>query len=189
MPGLLHEARYDLAAGRGLADALCEVFGPHVERIQVAGSVRRQKPDVGDVELLYIPKDDPIGGDPLHRFIQERIADGVFAYRLNVKGSRVYGPLNKLLVHRQTGIPVDVFATDKENWGMALFVRTGPAEWNIRAMESFRELRMRGHAYGGVTLLGPRGHEGSERREVTCPDEETVFRLLGWAWVEPKDRA
>jgi DNA polymerase/3'-5' exonuclease PolX len=63
---------------------------------------------------------------------------------------------------------------------MALFVRTGPAEWNVRAMQRFIELGLRGHAYGGVTM--PSGYE------VGCPTEEAVFALLEWQFVEPKDR-
>ena len=39
---------------------------------------------------------------------------------------------------------------------------------------------MEGHAYGGVT--GPDGEE------IACPEEEVVFRLLGWPWSPPELR-
>ena len=63
---------------------------------------------------------------------------------------------------------------------MSLFVRAGPAAWNKRAFGHFLELGRQGHAYGGVTM--------EDRRELHCPDEETVFQLLGWDWVAPEDR-
>ena len=47
-------------------------------------------------------------------------------------------------------------------------------------MARFLELGMKGHAYGGVT--------DSQGNEVDCPDEATVFRLLGWPWIPPEER-
>ena len=49
-----------------------------------------------------------------------------------------------------------------------------------RMMARFLELGMKGHAYGGVT--------DSQGNEVDCPDEATVFRLLGWPWIPPEQR-
>ena len=60
-------------------------------------------------------------------------------------------------------------------------VRTGPKDFNVRMMARFRELGMRGPAYGGVT--------DQEGNEIECPDEETVFRLLGWSWMPPERRS
>jgi len=101
------------------------------------------------------------------------------AMRLNKRGSRTYGPKNKLMVHLPSGMAVDIFSSTEENWGMALFVRTGPKEWNIRAMSRLRELGMQGHAYGGISRSDS---------ELNCPDEETVFRYLGWSYVPPEER-
>ena len=39
-----------------VARELCEALKPHCERLIVAGSLRRGKQEVGDVEILYIPK-------------------------------------------------------------------------------------------------------------------------------------
>ena len=72
------------------------------------------------------------------------------------------------MVHVPSGIPIDVFSTSAQNWGMSAVVRTGPKEFNIRLMQRFRQLGMTGHAYGGVT-----GRDGI----IECPDEETVFRI------------
>ena len=80
-----------------------------------------------------------------------------------------------------SGIPVDVFSSSTNNWGMSLVVRTGSKDFNVRMMARFRELGMRGHAYGGVT--------DQEGNEIECPDEETVFRLLGWSWMPPERRS
>ena len=91
--------------------------------------------------------------------------------------------------HRLVGIPDrKLHYLGAKNWGMAMVVRTGPADFNIRLMATFRQNGMRGHAYGGVTKLGPHGQEGSGRVEVDCPDERTVFDLLDWPYREPWER-
>ena len=90
------------------------------------------------------------------------------------------GPKNKHLIHVPSGIRLDVFTTDAANWGMAMFVRTGPAEWNIRAMSRFQALGMKGHAYGGVTDF--------DGAEIECRDEATVFQLLQWRYTPPEGR-
>ena len=183
-------ARHALAAARSVAGELVQLLDPYCERLKVAGSVRRGRSTVHDVELLAIPKVArrlDLFGDvaeelsELDVYLDSLIDCGSLLHkRPNRLGRYTYGPLNKLLVHVPTGIPVDIFSTTAENWGMALLVRTGPAQFNIRVMSRFRELGLRGHAYGGVT--DRTGHE------LACPDEATVFELLGWAFVESADR-
>jgi len=167
-----------LEKAKVITENLKSLLVPVCEKIEVAGSIRRQKPEVGDIELLCIPR-YVAGVDQLDREIGALLVQGTLGFRLNKRGSRVYGPKNKLLVHIN-GIAVDIFSSTEANWGMALFVRTGPKEWNIRAMSRFRELGMQGHAYGGISA--------ADGKEISCPDEETVFRYLGWRYVPPEER-
>ena len=49
------------------------------------------------------------------------------------------------VAHRNCGcaiIPMDISSVTRENWGMALLVRTGPAEYVKQIMDRFRELGM-----------------------------------------------
>lgn len=39
-----------------IAEAVLKELGPHCERIAIAGSVRRRKPEVKDIEIVAIPK-------------------------------------------------------------------------------------------------------------------------------------
>ena len=109
------------------------------------------------------------------------MADGVLARRRRVDGALSgYGPANKLLLHVPSGISVDLFSTTSRNWGMALAIRTGPADFVVRMMARFKTLGMRGHASRGVT-----GPDGSE---IDCPDEARVFELAGWPMTPPERR-
>ena len=168
-------------------ESLIRMVADTCERVEIAGSVRRQVFEVGDIELLCIPKAGAVDlfGEPvaseslLDQRCRELIDRGLLAPRPNKLGATTIGPMNKLLLHRATGIGVDIFATSSENWGMALMVRTGPAGFNVRMMARFRELGMAGHAYGGVTKGG---------NELQCPTEERVFELLEWEYLAPWER-
>lgn len=108
------------------------------------------------------------------------IDQGVLSYRYNKAGHPIgFGEQNKHLVDVASGVAVDIFSATAKNWGMALVVRTGPADFNIRMMARFKTLGMRGHAYGGVTV---------NEAEMDCPTEAAVFDLLGWSWARPEDR-
>ena len=182
--------RFAHAVVMPVAEQLRQILLPSCERIEIAGSLRRQQPDVGDIELLCIPKTIVTPGGLLGMFttsenaldtaVMVLLGQEFLNYRLNSKGAKIYGSLNKLLVHVESGIPVDIFSTTIKNWGMALVVRTGPKEFNIRMMARFRQEGMRGHAYGGVT--------DGDGQEIGCPDEATVFRQLGWLYQEPVAR-
>ncbi|MDP3063903.1 MAG: hypothetical protein Q8O40_11945 [Chloroflexota bacterium] len=186
------QTRWPLLQASVVARDLMGLLEASCERLAIAGSIRRRKPDCGDIELLCIPRLghgrdlwgtdlNPLEGVSLldHRVLQ-LIGMGVLGYRLNVKGKKTFGPLNKLLVHIPSGIPVDLFSTTVSNYGMSLVVRTGPKEFNVRVMSRFKELGMAGHAYGGVTV---------NEAEVPCPDEVDVFNLLGWPFIPPERRA
>ena len=183
------EKRWSLHEAEQVADELGRLLAPYCERIAVAGSIRRKQPQVKDIELLCISKvassTDMFGRMAADHYGLDAIlnvlfGEGMLRKRPNRDGRYTYGPQNKYLVDVPSGIPVDVFSTTVENWGMSLVVRTGPKDFNIRMMARFRELEMRGHAYGGVT--------DQEGNEIECRDEETVFHLLGWPWVSPERR-
>jgi len=169
----------ELMKARAIAEQLKNLLEPACDHIEIAGSIRRQKPEVGDIELLCIPRYVD-GVDQLDRELGALAIQRILALRRNKRGSTTYGPKNKLMVHVPSGIGVDIFSCTEGNWGMALFVRTGPKEWNIRAMSRFRELGMQGHAYGGISL--------SDGSELNCLDEAIVFRYLGWAYIPPERR-
>lgn len=182
--------RFPLELARLVAENLFLELGPLTQRMMVAGSIRRERADVGDIELVYVPRiehpavdlwGNPAGEpvDLLDGKVKALVGAGMVDYRQNASGSTMYGAKNKFLVHQATGIPIDLFATAEINWGMTVFVRTGPADWNKRAFTRFHELGMQGHAYGGVS-------KGAAH--IACPTEEDVFRLLEWDWADPKDR-
>lgn len=175
-----------MAVALPLRDALL----PFCERIEIAGSLRRKKPFVGDVELLYVPKweelRDGLFDTKLVNLAEEKILDlllgAVITKRLDKLGNiSSWGQSNKHAVHAATGIPVDLFATTEDRWWMALVIRTGPKELNVRIMTECRKNGLEGHAYGTFTKI-----PGGEI--VPVGSEREVFQLAGIPWLEPASR-
>jgi DNA polymerase/3'-5' exonuclease PolX len=170
----------ELEKARAIAEELKKLLEPACERITIAGSIRRQKPRVGDIELLVIPKFDGIF-DLLDRELKWLIGTHILEHRLTKIGSVVYGPKNKLLRHVASGIGLDVFSTDAECWWVSLVVRTGGEATNKEIASLALERGMRFHAYGrGFTLA-----DGSE---LVCKSEEEVFKAVGLAYQAPWER-
>ena len=181
--------RYKYKDAIAVAKEIESWLKPYCERITIAGSLRRKKPEVGDIEILCIPKEyvlsDPDKTNPFYDAVDRRIdiliAFSKLNYRLNKKGNRTYGKQNKLLVHCASGIPVDIFSTTEENWWVALVVRTGPKESNIRICTEAKKWAAKFNVYGsGFTL--------SDGKKFICRSEEEVFRIVGLPCFPPEER-
>ena len=170
----------ELEKAKTIAEELKRLLLPACERVVVAGSIRRQKPEVGDIELLCIPK-YVAGVDQLDREIGALAVQGILASRLNKLGRRVYGPKNKLLLHRESGIGVDIFSTTEDCWPVALVVRTGGKQTNMEIASRALERGMRFHAYG-------RGFTFPSGSELICRSEADVFKAVGLVYKEPWER-
>lgn len=169
----------ELAKAKAIAEELKALLEPACEKMAVAGSIRRQKPEVGDIELLCIPKYAD-GVDQLDREIGELVVQRILGFRRNKLGSQVYGPKNKLMIHVPSGIGVDIFSTDFECWPVSLVVRTGGEKTNKRiAMAAIRKgWHLRAYGRGFTTPEG----------EVVCRSERDVFEFVDLPYLEPCER-
>ena len=169
----------ELQKAKAIAEELKALLEPVCQRVIIAGSIRRQKPEVGDIELLCIPKFID-GVDQLDREIGDLVIQGRLGFRLNKRGSRAYGPKNKLMLHIPSGIGVDIFSTDLGCWAVSLVVRTGGAETNKRiAMAAIRKgWHFRAYGQGFTTPDG----------EMVCRSERNVFEFVDMPYLEPWER-
>ena len=176
---MMPKTRCPLHRAKEVASEILRRLEPACERITIAGSIRRQKPDVGDIELLCIPKFID-GVDQLDREIATLVVQGILGFRRNKLGSKVYGPKNKLMVHLPSGLGVDIFSTDEQCWWVSLVVRTGGETTNKRiAMAAIRK-GWHLQAYG-AGFSTPQG-------DVICESERDVFELVGLRYLEPWER-
>lgn len=169
----------ELERAKAIAEEIMGLLDGSCERIEIAGSIRRHKWDVGDIELLCIPNFDG-GADRLDRRIQGLIFQGILSYRLNKLGRKVYGPKNKLLRHVPSGIGVDIFSTTEECWPVSMVVRTGGKATNQRIAMAALERGYQFHAYGSG-FSTPDG-------DIVCRSEREVFEAVGLPYREPWER-
>lgn len=183
--------RFPLSEALDVARFIQAALENFCERIQIVGSIRRQKPDVGDIELLYIPKlvraPDPndmfgtIDLDLANQRIDYLLADGTLSKRPNINGVFAWGQQNKLAIHNASGIPVDLFATTPEKWFVALVIRTGGKETNLKLTTGAHRCGRKLHAYGS-------GFTDRDGNELQCRSEQDVFEFAGQPYLEPEDR-
>lgn len=189
----MSKLRYTLAQAASVANLVVAQLAPWCERIEIVGSIRRQKAFVGDVEVLFIPKRVPkqadlLGGSSEMEDIaalraDELVRNGWLKKRPSETGVFTWGELNKLAIHAASGIPVDLFCEpDPSNWFRSLVIRTGPKELNIRLIEGAAKRGVRMHAYGTgftKTISG---------ETVPCNSEQDVFRIAGVKYLTPTER-
>ncbi|NQU75724.1 MAG: hypothetical protein HQ546_05360 [Planctomycetes bacterium] len=182
--------RFPRADACAVAAELVKALRPDTARIIIAGSLRRRKDEVGDVEILYISR-IATRTVPGELFAKERgpAADqvieqleraGILARRLNGKGTQTYGPKNKLMVHCASGIPVDLFAATQGNWWNYLVCRTGGKQNNIAICQAARGRRLTWNPYG------PGFSNGSLVIPASC--EREVYDIAGLPYREPWER-
>jgi DNA polymerase (family 10) len=177
-----------LERARRIAEDLVALLEPTCERIAIAGSIRRRKPTVHDIEIVALPRDEQVLGlwrsrgriDALEGLLEHQLKLGTLALRDVGDGSRpVYrnGPKYKALVYR--GISVDLFVVrPPAQWGVIFALRTGPGDWNKRLVSECQRY-LRRVQDGQVWVLG---------KPVATPEEEDFFEVLGQPWVPPEDR-
>jgi len=171
-----------------VADLLPKLM-PFCHRMEVAGSYRRGKAEVGDVELVFMPKLRPVkmdlfGGttevDTMADRLDALVREGVLSKRLNVRGAVSWGPKNKLAQHCASGMPVDLFATSEDAWWNYLVCRTGSAENNVRISQAAQDKGWRWEPYG-AGFMTPEGL-------VRVESEEALWGILGLPYVPPEQR-
>ena len=189
--------KFPRAVAMEVAAELCRALKSCTMQLVVAGSLRRRKAMVGDVEILYEPiqvvrqpaqaallteLEDPAKKIPLVDLQLAFLLDeGVLKRRLNRCGSVMWGDQNKYAVHVATGIPVDFFSVRPAAWWNYVVCRTGGAESNTRIASAAQAKRWKWHPYDD----GFTDHEG-KRVRVEC--ERDVFRLVGLPYQEPWER-
>src|SRR3972149_6870743 len=110
-----------------IADKLVMLLSPHCYRIEIAGSIRREKDIVGDVEICCIPKPYQTG------LFQDGIAEIVNQWQ-KVKGELEYGKTKYTQRILPEGIKLDLFFAEEGNWGLIFAIRTASADYSHKVL-------------------------------------------------------
>jgi DNA polymerase (family 10) len=137
---------------------------PGVAAVAIAGSLRRRKETIGDLDILVATKHPEVIAERLARYadVREVLARGE----------------TKCAVVLRSGLQVDVRAVEPETWGAALHYFTGSKAHNIavRLLGVRRGLKI--SEYGVFR----------EEQRLGGRKEEDVFRAVGLPWIPPELR-
>ena len=171
-----------LAEAQELSLHLAALLEPACERVVVAGSIRREKAEVKDVELVALPLFPlDVFGMPdyrrpscLNETVDRLIAEG----RLEWDGALVRrGSKYKRLLVPRRGIALDLFLADHLNFGNILAIRTGNAKFSESLMIAAKRM--------GLQQKEGYLHRQLSGKIIPCESEEAYFRELGLQFVPP----
>ena len=148
---------------------------PGVERIEVAGSYRRRKDTIGDVDLLVqaeLPAPAVMEHFTAFGSVEKVVAAG------DTRGSVVL----------RSGLEVDLRVIPARSFGAALHYFTGSKEHNVAVRQIAQRQGLRVNEWGVFRMpegVDPAdvGKEDGER--VAGETESSVFEVLGMGWVPP----
>jgi len=146
------------------ANRIIETLKPYVKKISMAGSIRRRKETIGDVDILAVAED------------AERVM-GLFTEMKEVEKILARGS-TKSSVRLHGGMQVDLRVVAEESFGSALQYFTGSKEHNIELRKIAIKKGYKLNEYGLF--------KGEER--IAGEKEEDVYKALGMQWIPPEMR-
>lgn len=159
----------ELKKAEALAIEIIEVIKPFCNKIEIAGSIRRKKEFVKDIELVVTT--------PNVNTLKNKL--GFFLLNENKLPFLKAG--NKYVNFKYKGYKFDLFIADQNNFGLTYLIRTGSAEFSTKVLAHWKKI-----TEGGASINGYL-HDKDGNKYHT-PTEESVFELLQMKFVEPELR-
>jgi len=148
---------------------------PGIVRMQVAGSLRRKRETVKDIDMVISVADDA-GED-----VREHIMD-VFTSQPNVKAITGKG-LTRSSVVLENGVNMDLRVVGDSQFPYTLHHFSGSKEHHIPLRRRALSMNMTINDYGLF-----RGKEPAPENLVPCKDERDIYAALGLDYIEPELR-
>lgn len=163
-----HSGRHRIDVAHAAAMPILEALRPHkaVERVEVAGSLRRWRETIKDLDFVCATKD----------------SDKVMDFFVSLPGvaSIVGKGSTKTSVLLDSGMQADLRCVEPAQFPFALQHFTGSREHNTALRARAKEMGLKSNEYGLFK-------EGSEK-SLKAADEAAIYKHLGLAYIEPELR-
>ncbi|MDP1629154.1 MAG: helix-hairpin-helix domain-containing protein, partial [bacterium] len=146
---------------------------PEVEKIEIAGSIRRRKETVGDADILIVSSKP---NKVMDYFINLPQVMNVYA-----KGE------TKSAVKLKNGMDCDLRVVPPESFGAALQYFTGNKDHNIALRIMAEKKGWKLNEYGIFSAKGGSASGGKDKM-IAGKTEEEIYRALELDWIEPEMR-
>jgi DNA polymerase (family 10) len=166
----------ELKTAQVLAAKVIAEIEPFCERIEIAGSIRRRKPFVHDIDIVCIPENQ-----------------GQFIEALKAMGKIEMGG-EKLIRVKLPSIDLDIYIASPSTWATLFLIRTGSKEHNIKLCSRAKSMGMKLHANGSglfrlieqQSIFGGLVPPAEER--IAGDTEQSIFEALKLTYLEPEKR-
>ena len=172
--GIAHLREYSKRANLGVAWTLAQAImaqireGAPINQMEVAGSLRRMRETIGDIDILVTSAEPE---KVMDRFVGLDIVDQVLAK----------GP-TKSSVLTYTGIQADIRVVAPESFGAALQYFTGSKQHNIKLRDLAVRKQLKLNEYGVFRL------SGEQETLIGGRQEEEMYAALGLPMMPPEIR-
>jgi DNA polymerase (family 10) len=164
----VHKARLPLAEAHPLAMQVVEslAIAAPVDRLEPAGSIRRMRDTIGDIDILVTSSEPQ---EVMDAFVALPVVDHVLE-----RGA------TKTSIVSHNGAQMDVRVVEPESFGAALQYFTGSKDHNVR----LRELAVR----RGLRISEYGVFEVKTGRRIAGATEDEVYAALDLPWIPPELR-
>lgn len=144
------------------ANILIDICKSFIEKYELVGSIRRQKEEVGDIDVLIIPKDP----GKIYKLIKD--------FGIEIHGGQCLANFIFL------GTKFNLVFTNEKSWGASLLHTTGSSQHNISLRILAKKRNWKLNRYGLIDL--------KTGKIIASKTEEEIYSKLGKRWKNPKDR-
>lgn len=171
-----------------LAEKIKGVLAHYCDRIEVAGSIRRARPEVSDIDFVCLPK------DPTAAALRQRCTRVAALEKDGPQYMEVSILVPAGITHHASRITIDIWFAHcgtrdlidatPSNWGSLLLCRTGSKEHNIWIAQRARAMDLKWETSRGL-VVNP---DTVKAKIVASETEEEIFKCLGLDFIPPVER-
>lgn len=156
-----------------IAIEIARLLKPACQQIAIAGSLRRNRVDIGDIELVAIPYLFAVG-NALYWLTDRLLDEG----SIQPTEKKAWGEKQRKFMFK--GIQVDLYFATWQNYGYIYWLRTGPGDANKYIMQRFFKKTSPFKCEDGFVWY--------DNQPLWLDKEEKWFRLLGMPYLQASER-
>jgi len=170
----------ELKTALEIANKLVETLSPHCTLINIAGSCRREKPEVKDIEIVALPKYIQIPSEPQGLFddippAMKTVISPGYLKVYNEIGKKIKGKAvgKYSQFELSEGIKLDLFTPDDFDYYRIFAIRTGSADYSARVIAQ------------GWLKVGWCGSDKGLRKISECEKKFSSEGVESWKCINP----
>ncbi len=164
----------ELCTAIQLANEIISFIKPYCNRVEIAGSTRRGKNTVHDLELVAIPKNI------------NALKNKLGMHLLGMQGKNKSNPFIKggerYIQFKYMNEQIDLFLASEDNWGLIYLIRTGSAEFSSKILARWKKVSGGGYSENGHLHT-------ADGKVIITKEEIEVFKLCQMEFVAPELRS